>query len=401
VRRWFLAFPLAALLVSLSSLALVPDRSAGVPLYAARTGLMCQTCHFDPNGGGPRNDFGFAYAKNGHSLAPDTNATEVAALTNRVGENVPLYFGLNQRFMLFANQQRRSGGLDRAGFFDMESALYTVFQPHSRLTLVYSRDGFNEGSSTKDAYGMIALGGERYLKAGQFRVPFGLRMDDHTVATRNSFLDFESGRSFLPYDPRTTDRGIEVGGTHGNAFGRVAFLNGADEPFGAPNDHAQAVAGKIGHNFPRGQVAASGYDDWTRTDVGSRRRSRWGAYGLAHAGAFVLIAELAAGADRVSDTLGIARTGSFAAFGEVNWSPRPCVNLRARFDHLELDRSPDATIADLNTYDRWSLEGEYEPVPFAQIRWSVRLIDPVATRDPQGAEIRDEKQAFVQFHFFY
>jgi len=401
VRRLFIAFPFAVFLVSLSSLALVPDRGTGVPLYAARTGLMCQTCHFDPNGGGPRNDFGFAFAKNSHSFTPDTNATELAALTNRVGDNVPLYFGLNQRFMLFANQQRQSSGVDRAGFFDMESALYTVFQPHSRLTLVYSRDGFNEGSATKDAYGMIALGAGHYLKAGQFRVPFGLRMDDHTVATRNAFLDFQTGQGFLPYDPRQTDRGIELGGTHGNAFGRVAFVNGADEPFSAINTHAQGVAAKLGHNTSRGQVAVSVYDDWTRTDVGSRRRTRWGGYGLTHAGPFALIAELDAGADRRIDTLGVNRTGLFAAFAEVNWSPQPRYNLRVRYDHLELDRSPVAVIADLNTYDRWSLEGEYEPVPFAQVRWSVRLIDPRAERDPGGAEIRKEKQAFVQFHFFY
>ena len=34
------------------------DRAA---LYAARTGLMCQSCHFDPNGGGPRNFYGQTY----------------------------------------------------------------------------------------------------------------------------------------------------------------------------------------------------------------------------------------------------------------------------------------------------------------------------------------------------
>ena len=61
-----------------------------------------------------------------------------------------------------------------------------------------------------------------YIKIGAFRNPFGLRMDDHTVATRQGFLDFfpstvPSGlanlvqTTFLPFDPRSTDEGIEVG----------------------------------------------------------------------------------------------------------------------------------------------------------------------------------------------
>ena len=172
---------------------LAPRGGQTLPLYAARTGLMCQNCHFDPNGGGPRNDFGFAFAKNRHALEAEdsTSAWHDLTLTNRVGENFPLYVGVNQRFMLITNSTLQSDSLDRLGFFNMENALHLTFQPHARLTMVYTRDGFDGGSSSKEAFGMIGgfpLGG--YLKAGRIRTPFGMRMDDHTVATRNGFLDF-------------------------------------------------------------------------------------------------------------------------------------------------------------------------------------------------------------------
>src|SRR5438094_58498 len=93
------------------------------------------------------------------------------------------------------------------------------------------RDGFDGRASTKDAFGIIGgLPLDGYLKAGRFRTPFGLRLDDHTVSTRNGFLDFYGGQSFLPYDPREPDMGIELGASHGSWFGRAAFTNGESSP---------------------------------------------------------------------------------------------------------------------------------------------------------------------------
>src|SRR5690349_12595451 len=105
MRHWLRAFPFLVVAVSLAALAIAPRRATTVPLYAARQGLMCQSCHFDPNGGGPRNEFGFAFAKNRHSLEADTSGEwKDLDLTNRVGDKLPLYFGGNQRFMLISNK---------------------------------------------------------------------------------------------------------------------------------------------------------------------------------------------------------------------------------------------------------------------------------------------------------
>ncbi|MCL4367679.1 MAG: hypothetical protein M1337_00650 [Actinobacteria bacterium] len=38
-----------------------PTPSAALPNYAAATGQACGTCHVNPGGGGPRNDFGQAF----------------------------------------------------------------------------------------------------------------------------------------------------------------------------------------------------------------------------------------------------------------------------------------------------------------------------------------------------
>ena len=124
MRRLPILAPILLLVASMVSLSFLPRTGTTVPFYSARTGLQCSSCHFDPNGGGPRNEFGFAYAKNRHSLEPDTTeAWKDLNLRNRVGDDFPLYFGLNQRFMLLANQQVNDDGLDHLGFWNMEKGV--------------------------------------------------------------------------------------------------------------------------------------------------------------------------------------------------------------------------------------------------------------------------------------
>ena len=72
--------------------------------------------------------------------------------------------GLDQRFMVFSNSTASSDSIDRLGFFNMENALYITFQPHDQLTLVYSRDGFNQTATTQDAFGCAASRGRDCCK---------------------------------------------------------------------------------------------------------------------------------------------------------------------------------------------------------------------------------------------
>ena len=50
---------------------------------------------------------------------------------------------------------------------------------------------------------------------------------------------------------------------------------------------------------------------------------------------------------------------------------------------------------DANTYRRYVVEGELVPVPFAELRWTLRYIDA------QDDAIPDERQAYLQMHFSY
>ncbi|MEO5618343.1 MAG: hypothetical protein ABIS67_11265 [Candidatus Eisenbacteria bacterium] len=431
MRRLLRAVPAVLLLVSLATL-VTARRGQSVPLYAARTGLMCQNCHFDPNGGGTRNEFGFAFAKNRHAVEPEGEGSpwKDLALTNRVGDNFPLYVGINHRFMAIANTTAQSDSLDRAGFYNMENALHLTFQPHPRLTLVYTRDGFDGGSSSKEAFGMIGgfpVGG--YLKAGRFRTPFGVRFDDHTVATRNGFLDFfapttfsvgyqDSVKSeFLPYDPRRSDMGLEYGVDWNGAFARASRTNGDSHPlFGSGNLYASTTTLKLGYNRPGYQGAISIYDEFRRFEPSAspterKRATRWAYSGLVGHGPVALLGEVSAGTDEtVPVILGHAsgpKTNSLAWWAEVDYAPVRQANVRLRYDRMNLDRGAmDPYIREINQHSRMALEAEWVPVPFAELRWTLRKIDHDGDNfrnDFFGGKtpIEDEMQTYLQFHFSY
>ena len=380
------------ILASLGAL-LSARRAQTVPLYAARTGLLCESCHFDPNGGGPRKEFGFAFARNRHRVEPEDSTSRWHDLDigNRLGDKVPIYIGINQRFMLLATEAGQVKGLDEVGFFNMENAFHLTLQPHPNLTLVYTRDGFDGSSVTRDAFGMISGGPwDTYLKAGRFRTPFGLRMDDHTVATRNSFVEGYPVQTFLPYDPRNPDMGVEIGAERGPFFARAAFTNGQSHPLAG--GRAQAKTVKLGYRSAWSQGGVSLYDDYRGTSSFLKRATRWGYYMLAHRGPVAAVGEIAAGTDAAATG---GKTNLLAGFGELDYAPWRWLNLRTRYDRLELDRSTLPAIRDVNTFDRYSLEAEWVPVPFAELRGSLRRVAPKASTLP------DETQGFIQFHFSY
>jgi hypothetical protein len=299
--------------------------------------------------------------------------------------------------MMLANSTDPADVVDRFGFFNMENALHTAFQPHAMLVMVYTLDaGFAGVAQTREAFGMIRdLPGGGYLKVGRFRSPFGLRIEDHTVATRNSFLDFRGGQRFLPYDPRHTDTGFEVGAASGHWFGRASFTNGGAKTPVFTGDYAEAKAAKVGYQHSGHQVAISVYEDLA-DDNTYGRRARWGGYGMTRHGPFALLGEVAAGTDIRQDG---RHVNLLAYFAEANYAPWRAVNFRVRYDRADLDRGGDPAVRDVNTYDRYALEAEWVPVPFAEFRATLRRIQQKA--GPPGVDAYGENQGILQIHLAY
>jgi hypothetical protein len=73
--------------------------------------------------------------------------------------------------------------------------------------------------------------------------------------------------------------------------------------------------------------------------------------------------------------------------------------VRTRFDYMVTDRSSDPVVRDATTFSRFALEGEWVPVPFAELRLALRHIDYKENQGFFGVD--NENQAYLQFHFSY
>jgi len=372
---------LSAVALAAVGLALAARPAAALPLYATRQGLPCSGCHFDPQGGGPRNDFGFNYEKNRHELAPDVGKWADLVLANKLGDF--LYVGTNFRTQYMRiHDIGTSSKLDVSTTFPMQGDLYFTLVPHSNLTLVYGRDLHD----TRDAWGMIHdLPGGLYFRAGQFRVPFGLRIDDHTGAMRAGFRDALAGSfgtsGFLPYDPRIPEGGLEIGFTpHPGWLASAAITNGG----AAFANQAQALSAKLSYFGPRFIAGLSGYHNYsTSTAITDKRASLYA--GLNLGARLQLLSEVGLG---TSDDTTFGRRDLRGSYAEADWRLARGVLLRGKYDFIDLDHR----VAGL-AQERWTVESTFTPVPFADILVSLRRIRP--------EDAPDENQLLVQWHVYY
>lgn len=329
--------------------AAVATPAEALPLYASREGRNCTTCHFDPNGSGMRNDFGFNYGKNRHSMGEEERWSNVT-VDPQLNEWIRL--GMDTRIMYVASHRDGASNLATSTFFPMQGALRVAITPHDYLTVVGSHGivvqspGFPDSYVARELYGLFhGFAKDLYFQVGRFRLPFGLRQEDHTSFVRTTRV--------LPYNSQREDAGIEVGAIGNNWFGQVSFTNGGD-PF---NQHSSTLAAKVGRASRVFQFGLSGYDE---TDSSQPDDYRWSLYASATRGPVTVLGEYVAD-DFDPD---VSRRG---AFTEVVYRVSRGVNLRAKLDYF--GPQPGSISS---SERRYLAEVDINPMPFTDIKVSYR-----------------------------
>jgi hypothetical protein len=322
-----------------------------LPLYASREGRTCVTCHVDPNGGGMRNEFGFNYGKNRHALEEEEKWSEVT-VTPQVNEWIRL--GLDTRFMYYTSHVVGTSGQNPSTFFPMEGNFRIAITPFENLSIVGTQgiaiesSGYPGNYIARELYALyhgLAHGG--FVQVGKFRVPFGLRQDDHTSLTRYPLI--------LPYNSQGEDAGVEVGAVGRNWFGQASITNGGD-PF---DRQAGTYVGKIGRASGSFQFGLSGY----HTNISNvPDTNRWSLYVSTTRGRFTLLGEYVADNFKVTEN-------REAAFTEVVYRAARGVNLRAKLDYL---RRPESQSSFASIARRYLAEVDLDPMPFTEIKLSYR-----------------------------
>jgi hypothetical protein len=367
MRRWThwlrpVAF-LAAFALLLVAAASAP--AGALPIYAAREKMACTNCHVDPSGGGLRTAFGFEYLRNRHSMTAESRWADLPEDQPELAPKLPV--GGDLRLLYDALHQRTKEGFpsELSTFFRMQGAFYLSYAPIERLRAYYNQDV----NGVRDLWAMVngALPGKGYVRIGTFRPPYGLRLEDHTIYQRD---DLPRAVSVLGYDPRTPDAGIELGWIRTNAFAQASLTNGAGPSFDSDRNKAfTARAGRFHGPLLTGVTVR--LDSQGAAAVTERRR--FGAYGTLtpHPNVVVLGA-----IDLGEDEAGGAMTRSLLGWGEADCFFSRDARLRLRYEFLDLDR--DQEFADS---ERYTVEGDWMPMPFATLRLSFRFTSNEQTSD--------------------
>lgn len=345
----------------------VSSRAAALPLYASREGKTCVTCHYDPNGGGMRNDFGFLYGKNRHGLDTEAKWSKIT-VDPRLNEWVAI--GVDTRLLYVAAHEKGGTTISTSTFVPMQGQLNVAVTPTDYLSVVMSR-GISIDSDqfqARELYGLIHdLPHSLYAKLGRFRLPFGLRQDDHTSYIR---------QDFLPYNSQGDDAGVEIGAAGSRYFGQLAFTNGSGT---ASADRAQTFSAKLGLASRPISAGISGFHQYQETT--KITHDRWGVYAMSSWQKFTVLGE--AGAGTMEAPLFFGGTQNMkAAFAEADYRVSRGVNVRGKFDWFEPnDFTPDSR--------RYAAEVDIVPVPFTEVKLAFRHHD----------EVLEFQEYLVQFYF--
>jgi hypothetical protein len=351
------------------------DKAFAEPYFAVQQGLKCMNCHVNPTGGGMRNTFGQIW---GQTMLPEKRIDTGEPWTGEIG-----------RFLAIGGNLRASGSFTdtpnqrslTAFDIDKGSIYLDVRAIPDRLSLYVDQRVAPGGSTNSEAYARLSFGNQRfYVKAGQFFLPFGIRLQDDSAFTRQI-----TGINFA-----TPDRGAEVGFESASWSAQFAVSNGTAG--GPATSNGKQYSLRVEHVTAAWRAGASANlnesDDGT--DLGGIRigkRQMYGAFAGLRTGRIAWLAE----ADYIIDDTLVPDRKQAIGLLEANWLMRQGHNLKVTAEYFD----PDTSLS--NDYrNRFSLVWEYTPVQFAQLR--------VGFRDNEGipqSDIQNQRLVFMQVNGYF
>ncbi|MDE2367905.1 MAG: hypothetical protein KGN16_02955 [Burkholderiales bacterium] len=358
---------LRAWLASIVVLTWFASAARAEPYLALAQNLPCVACHVNPTGGGMRNAAGVAFAQ--YALPAYRLPDALMGWTGGLGPYVRVggdlrsdatttdVPGRNRQRVTGLQQWRLYGDLqlipDRVGIY-----LDEQMGPGNRLV--------------EERYLRLSTPGMGwYLKAGQFYLPFGWRLQDN-----QAFVREVSGIGMT-----TPDRGVELGLERDGWSAQLVWSDGPGNQGRVSGHQVTAQVVKVASWWRIGVATAS-----TVSTAGNRRVD--GLFGGLHLGPLVWFGEI----DRVRDAGYPEGTRSLlAALGEVDWPFAPGFNLKLTGEYFD----PDRHVAHDEKVRR-SLVLEYAPLPFMQWRAGIRRYIGIPQND-----IDNRKLAFVEWHLLF
>jgi len=339
------------------------------PFLAVSEGLQCSACHSHPAGGGKRNAYGSVFAQT-ELPAQRIGGKDAELWTGEILEWLSVGGNLrgSYRYVDVPNSDSTSEFRLTRGTAYVEANLI-----RNRLSL-YIDQQFAPGSSlNREAYIRLNSKSQKvHIAAGQFYLPFGLRLQDDSAFTR-----LVTGVNLT-----NPDRGIQIGYESGPWSTQLSLTNGSGG--GNETDSGKQISAIASYVRPTWRAGVSVNSN--NADAGDRQMQNV-FFGL-KTGPIAWLAE----ASWINDEIpGASDVDSVASLLEANWRLRKGHNLKISYDYFD----PDTDVG-LDDQERWSLLWEYTPIQFLQARFGARVYDGASQIDVQNRE-----EFFAELHGFF
>jgi hypothetical protein len=339
------------------------------PYLAVFKGMHCSGCHSHPAGGGKRNAYGNAFAQSEMPAERFGGADAdlwTGEIANWLSVGADMRAGYEYVDVPDADESSEFG-INRGAVY-LEATMIP-----NRLSLYVDQQIAPGSGINREAYVRFNSSSRRFhLAAGQFYLPYGLRLQDDTAFVRQV-----TGVNF--FNP---DRGVQLGYEAGPWSTQLAVTNGSGG--GSETDTGKQLSWAAHFVQQRWRAGASFI--LNDSDAGDRQMQNL-FLGL-RTGPVVWLAE----ADLITDDLpsGV-KQDALATLLEGNWLFRRGHNLKVTYEYFDPDDDVDE-----DHQVRWSLVWEYAPMQFLQARLGARLYDGVPQVLQQNRDVY-----FAELHGFF
>ena len=336
------------------------------PYLAVQKGMQCSSCHSHPAGGGKRTVYGNVFAQSelaGRRIGSGDLWTGEITKWLAVGADLRAsYESVN-----IPNRSDTSDlGIDRGTIY-VEATIIS-----GRLSVYVDEQVAPDKIENREAYVRLNSRNTKwFLAAGQFYLPYGLRLQDDTA-----FVRLATGINFT-----NSDRGVQVGYNSG-AWSTIASLtNNSGNGRNSSGDQFSLLSSYVQPTWRAGISI-----NVNREDAGDR--AMFGLFGGLKTGPVAWLAEIDSIRDDISPGITI---DAFAGLLEANWTVLDKHNLKFSYEYL----NPNNDISEDHQV-RYSVVWEHAPLQFLQARAGLRFYDGIPQVDAQN-----RKTFFVELHGFF
>lgn len=362
------------------------------PYFAVREGQKCSACHVNMTGGGMRTSFVSAHAKEilryPNWLPELTKPAEY--FTGEINQYVGI--GADLRVDMTAVMQDNPGAdgrvdnnvafrgtLDEFDINVNQATTYLNVNLIPDLLNVYLDQRWAPSVDTREAWAMVLLPWDAYLKAGKMFLPYGLQLQDDTAFIRGG----RNGSATTGFSFNVSQPAFEVGWEPGP----VSFAAAVSQ--GIVDDRDVQGTGTLYSLFTDVPVVRSVLLGTSGTYAGTSDGSNswFGLFTGFNLGRFTYLGEVDWGWFDFVDPLSDQRVkpGTFITYSEGNYLLFDWLNMKVAFDYADYDGTLPRQGSDAE--NRVSVGFEPFLARFLQTRFFYRVSNGIETNASHNQDL--------------